>query len=116
MLIETLETATMANPLNTIRKMKGRSFKEIRARSEQAISARAEQIGFGAKLPSDAELFGLIDSAAFGAEDITIEDLLERFYEDAQFNFFPAFRQKEQVLDIFEEQFGDSAETFIERA
>jgi hypothetical protein len=61
MLVETLDTVeTMANPLDTIKKMKGRSFKEIRTRSEQAISARAEQIGLSGQLPSDAELFGLI--------------------------------------------------------
>jgi hypothetical protein len=107
-----VETATMANPLDTIKKIKGRSFKEIRTRGGQAISARAEQIGLSGKLPSDTELFSLVD----GADDITIDDLFDRFYEDAQFNFFPAFRQKEQVLEIFENQFGESAELFIERA
>jgi hypothetical protein len=116
MLTETLETAAMANPLDKIKKMKGRSFKELRTRSEQALTARAEQIGLSGKLPSDTELFGLIDNAAFGTNDVRIEDLYEKFYEDAQFNFFPAFRQKEQVLEIFETQFGESAEAFIERA
>ena len=106
----------MVNPLETIKKIKGRSFKELRTRGGQAISARAEQIGLSGKLPSDTELFALVDSQAFGADDITIEDLRDKFYEDAQFNFFPAFRQKEQTLEIFEKQFGDSAENFIERA
>jgi hypothetical protein len=117
MLVETMDTVeTMANPLDSIKKIKGRSFKEIRTRSEQAISARAEQIGLSGQLPSDAELFGLIDGNAFGAADITTEDLFERFYEDAQFNFFPAFRQKDQTLETFENQFGESAEKFIEQA
>lgn len=106
----------MANPLDTIKKIKGRSLKEIRTRGEQAISARAEQIGLGGKLPSDAELLQLIDAPAFGDEEITIENLFEKFYEDAQFNFFSAFRQKEQTIEIFEELFGESAAAFIERA
>ena len=111
-----VETATMANPLDTIKKIKGRSFKELRTRGGQAFAARVDQIGLSGKLPSDTELFTLVDSAAFSAEDITIEDLRDRFYEDAQFNFFPAFRQKEQTLEIFEKQFGDSADNFIKRA
>ena len=111
-----VETATMANPLDTIKKIKGRSFKEIRTRGEQAIAARAEQIGLSGKLPSDTELFALIDDAAFDAEAVTIEDLFEKFYADAQSNFFPAFRQKEQTLEFFETRFSESAEKFIERA
>ena len=91
-------------------------MQEIRTRGGQAISARTEQIGFGNKLPTEAELPQLVDAAAFGAEEITAENLYEKFYEDAQFNFFSAFRQKEQILEIFKDQFGESANALIERA
>ncbi len=111
-----IDTATMANPLEKFRKIKGRSFKEIRTRGEQAINARAEQIGFSGKLPTDAEFFELIDSEAFGTSEITSADLLEKFYEDAQFNFFPAFRQKAEIIEIYQNQFGESAKTFVEKA
>ncbi|MGI8787740.1 MAG: alginate lyase family protein [Pyrinomonadaceae bacterium] len=111
----TTET-TMANPLEKIKKMKGRSLREISMRGKQEISARAEQIGLSGKLPSDADLFQLIDAAAFGADDVAAEDLFEKFYEDAQFNFFSAFRQKEQIVETFENTFGASAKNFIEQA
>lgn len=114
MLVESAET--MASPLEKIKKIKGRSFKEIRLRGGQAISARAEQIGFGNKLPTDAELLQLLDQAAFGAEEIASGNLFEKFYEDARFNFFPAFRQREQILETFENQFAESADRLIERA
>lgn len=63
----------------------------------------------------DAEFVQLVDAAAFGSEEITADNLLEKFREDAQFNFFPAFRQKEEVTRIFKEQFAASAEAFVER-
>lgn len=64
----------------------------------------------------DAELVQLIDAAAFGTEEITADNLLEKFREDAQFNFFPAFRQKEEVTTLFKNQFTASTNRFIERA
>ncbi len=114
MLLTTVEK--MANPLDKIKKIKGRSLKELRTRGEQAVFARAEQIGLSGKLPSDADFVQLIDGAAFGGENVTAENLFEKFYEDAQFNFFPAFRQKKEILEIYESQFGASAKTFIEKA
>jgi hypothetical protein len=64
----------------------------------------------------DAELVQIVDAAAFGTEEITADNLLEKFREDAQFNFFPAFRQKEEVARIFKNQFAASADAFVERA
>lgn len=110
------DTATMANSLDKLKKIRGRSFKEIRLRGEQAMRARAEQIGLSGKLPTTAELISFVDEAAFGGENFTIEDLRERFYEDAPFNFFPAFRQKSETVQAFKNQFKNSAETFIHKA
>ncbi len=58
----------------------------------------------------------MVDAAAFGNEEITADNLLEKFREDAQFNFFPGLRQKEEVTRIFKNQFAASAKAFIERA
>jgi hypothetical protein len=62
----------------------------------------------------DAELVQIVDAAAFGTEEITADNLLEKFREDAQFNFFPAFRQKEEVVKIYKNRF--AANALVERA
>ena len=46
---------TMANPIDKLKKIKGKSWTEIRTRGEQAISGYTEQIGLSGKLPSDEE-------------------------------------------------------------
>ena len=56
----------MVNPLDTLKKLKGRSWTEIRARGEQAFSVYTEQIGLGGKLPSDDELNQLLNKSVFG--------------------------------------------------
>lgn len=109
-------TSAIVKPLEKIRKIKGRSFKEIKTRGEQALNARAEQIGLSNKLPTDAELFELIEKKAFGLDTITAEDLFDKFYEDAVFNFFPAFRQKQEIIAAYSNEYSDSAKIFIEKA
>jgi hypothetical protein len=107
----------MANPIDKFRKIKGKSWTEIRTRGEQAISARTDQIGLSGKLPSDEELLRLIDKSFLRREKITAEKLYEQFFAEAEYNFFPAFRQKEKTLEVFRREFGErSARFFIERA
>ena len=107
----------MTNPLDTLKKMKGKSWTEIRTRGEQEIAARTDQIGLSGKMPSDEEFAELIDKSFFGREDITAEDLFDKFFEDAEYNFFPSFRQKEQTLESFQKMFGErSGQFFIEQA
>ena len=55
----------MANPIDTLKKLKGRTWTELRARGEQALSAYTEQIGLSGKLPSDDEFRQLIDKSQF---------------------------------------------------
>ena len=107
----------MANPLDKLKKMKGRSWSEIRARGGQMFTSRTDQIGLSGKLPSDEELFDLIDNSYFGGETPNSTDLFVKFYEDAEYNFFPSFRQKTLTLDAFKTQFGaESAEKIIAKA
>ncbi len=96
----------MMNPLDKLKKLKGRSWTEIRARSEQAFSARAEQIGLGGKLPSDDELSQLLSQSVFGKKKITAEILRDRFFEFAEETFFPAFRETDQTVAVFRQKFG----------
>lgn len=112
-----MSVETMANPIDKIKKIKGRSWTEIRARGEQAFSVYTEQIGLSGKLPSDEELYKLIDKSYLDSEKITPETLFESFRENSEYAFFPSFRQKEKTLGVFRREFGEkSARRFIEKA
>src|SRR5689334_12111862 len=107
----------MANPIDRLKKIKGKSWTELRARGEQAISSYSDQIGLSGTLPSDTEFLQLIDKSHFGNINLTSDDFLEKFYDDAQFVFFPSFRAKETTLETFRHNFGEkSARFFIEKA
>ena len=96
----------MANPLDTLKKMKGKSWTELRTRGEQMISARTDQIGLSGNLPTDEEFSSLIDRSHFDGETPDATDLFVKFYEDAEYNFFPAFRQKSLTTETFQTIFG----------
>lgn len=107
----------MANPIDTLRKLKGRSLHEIRVRSEQAISARTEQIGLSGKLPTNEEFSTLIDKSFFESENPIPENLRAVFYEQTRNSFFQSFNNPEKTLEIFRQKFGASVENaIIERA
>ena len=107
----------MANPLEKIKKIKGRSWEEIRTRSEQTLAVYSEQIGLSGKLPDDKEFYALLDKSVFGAEFITPEMLYHKFYENSLNAFFPSFAEKDKTLELFRRFFGDqSAHVFIEKA
>ena len=112
-----MSVETMANPIDKIRKIKGRSWTEILTRGEQAISVYTEQIGLSGKLPTDEELVQLTEKSYFGKEKVTPSLLFEAFCENADFGFYPSFRQKTQTLETFRSEFGErSARFFIEKA
>lgn len=112
----------MSNPIDTLRKLKGRSLKEIRVRSEQAIVARTEQIGLSGKLPTAEEFVTLIDKTYFNGENPSPENLLAVFSAQSKTSFFQSFAQKEKTLEFFRQHFGatvtasilDRAERIIE--
>jgi hypothetical protein len=107
----------MANPIDKLKKIKGKTWSEIRARGEQAFSARTDQIGLSGKLPSDEELIRLVDKSFLTHESISAEKFFEQFFAEAEYIFFPAFRQKEKTLEVFRREFGEkSARFFIEKA
>lgn len=98
-----------ANRLEKLKKLRGRSFDEIRQRGEQAISAYGEQLGFGAKLPSDEEFSKLLDDELFGTTAPKSEQLLESFGSWRGAQFFPAFDDRDASIVAFRENFGDEA-------
>lgn len=99
----------MANPLETLLKLRGRSWSEFRTRGEQALSVYSEQIGLGNKLPSEGELVQLLNRTFFGKGTITAEVLFERFFETSEERFFPSMRDRARTAAIFRERFKGAA-------
>ncbi len=107
----------MTNPLDTIKKLKGKSFEEIRTRGEQVFSAYSEQIGISGKVPTDKELHHLIDLSTFEDKNLTPQIIFDKFYETSQSTFFPSFFAKDKTVESFSDNFGDDAvKFFIEKA
>lgn len=105
------------NPLDKLKKLKGRSWTEIRARGEQAFSVYTEQIGLGGKLPTDDELTQLLNKSFFGKGKITAEILQDRFFETSGETFFPSFRNTDETIEIFRQKFkGKSIAHILEKA
>ncbi len=107
----------MVNPLEKLKKIRGKSWEELRTRSGQVFSAKSEQMGLSGKLPTDSEFRRLFDKSQFNNREITPQSLFEKFYENGESCFFPAFRQKETTIATFRKFFGEkSARYFIEKA
>lgn len=103
----------MSNPLDKLRKLKGRSWSELRTRGEQVLSGYTEQIGLGEKALSDNDLRSLLNKPLFGTKKPTAEDLSKEFYKTAQTSFFPSFINKKKTLTAFGEMADNS---IIEKA
>ena len=93
------------NPLDKLKKLRGRTWSEIRSRGEQAFSVYSEQIGLGAKLPTDDELPALLNKTVFGQGLITPEILCDRFFEISEETFFPSFRNTAETVRVFRDKF-----------
>ncbi len=107
----------MVNPLETLKKLKGRSWTEIRSRGEQAFSVYTEQIGLGGKLPTDDELYQLLNKSVFGKGKITAQILYDRFFEISEETFFPSFRETDKTTEVFRQKFkGKAIANVLERS
>ncbi len=107
----------MVNPIDTLKKLRGRSWTEIRTRSGQAFSVYSEQFGLSPKLSSDREFTQLLNRNVFGKGKITSEILFERFFESSSERFFPAFRDKARTAEIFRTRFrGAPVANVLERS
>ncbi len=107
----------MANPFETLKKIKSRSWSELRMRGGQAISIYAEKVGLRGSLPTDEEFLTLIDSEKLGQDGTLAEKLKETFFENAEYSFFPSFREDENIFGVFHEKFGGSStKSILEKA
>ncbi|MEZ5306510.1 MAG: alginate lyase family protein [Pyrinomonadaceae bacterium] len=100
----------MGGTFEKLKKLKGRSLKEIQTRGGQMVEAYREQIGLTGKLMNDQELIRAIRSDAFAANgNVTSEELVEKFYSDSINGFFSSFTDIRQTVRSFRERFGDEA-------
>ena len=88
----------MANPLETLRKIKGRSWSEIRSRSEQVFSVYAEQAGLSGNLPTDEEFLNLIDKIAYDKIKQRQKICLKLFMSIPNIVFFRLFVKTKKYL------------------
>ena len=106
----------MANPIDTLKKIKGKSWTEIRTRGEQAISGYTEQMGLSGKLPSDEEFAQLIEKSHFGSEDATSgKSCSPNFVKTRSSDFFPPFVKKKKLSKLFGTVFGEKSAQFFYR-
>ena len=106
----------MSKSLDKFRKLKGRSWDEIKTRGSQAVYTYADQIGLTGKLSTDEEFQKLLKNSLQN-KNISAENLRENFYQNSLSSFFPSFAEKEKTLELFRRHFGEkSARFFIEQA
>jgi hypothetical protein len=113
--------------IKVLRKLKGRSFDELRVRGAQAAACLAERAGLSAdaRLPADAAFFRLLDASRFGGGDnnngdgarLTPESLHAHFRASASHAFFAAFNAPEETRAALATRFGgDARASLVARA
>lgn len=98
--------------LKLLKKLRGKSFAELRTRGRQAATQFAEQINAANKLPSDAEFFRLFRADAFGGDAPDAARLLADLQNKSD---FLALCDKAEI-SIFRQRFPASAAAIVERA
>ncbi|HEX8148901.1 MAG TPA: alginate lyase family protein [Pyrinomonadaceae bacterium] len=98
----------MKGALKKLKRLKGRGLGELRVRGAQALAARAERFGVGARLPTDAGLSRLLLPAPRGPGRADAEALLAHF-RLAPRAFFKAFEEPEATRAELRRRFADPA-------
>lgn len=104
----------MSESLKKLKKLRGRSFDELRVRGRQLLAARLERTGRStlARVPSDETLFGLMETSQQSAEG-----LLSDFRMRPAYGFFAAFDDRESTVAELHRRFGRRAQNrVVERA
>jgi hypothetical protein len=107
----------MPNPLEALKKLKGRSWSELRTRGSQAISVYTEKMGLTGGLPSENEIWNLFDKGYFKGQEVSLKTLLANFRDKSAHAFFPSLINKEESARSFRRIFGpQTTDSAIERA
>jgi len=99
----------MANPIDKLKKIKGRSWDELRTRSGQAVAAYGEKIGFGGRVPTDEEFERLLVPEPFAISGVSAESLWLQFFRGSEERFFPSFKRPYETAAVFRSTFGVDA-------
>jgi hypothetical protein len=89
-----------------LKKLKGRSWSELRTRGVQVLSVYSEKIGLGSKIPSDSDLDQLLDKTKFKSKTPSSDDVFNQYFENAKTSFFHSFYSKRETLDDYRVRFG----------
>ncbi|MBA2733122.1 MAG: alginate lyase family protein [Acidobacteria bacterium] len=109
----------MVEALKKLKKLRGRSFDELRVRGRQAIASLAERRGLSAqaRVPADAAFFKLLDSTQFHNVTFSAESLLNHFRTRTSPAFFASFINREETITELKNRFaGRAGEALIARA
>lgn len=109
----------MAGTLKKLKKLRGRSARELRTRGEQMLAVYAERSGLSAqaRVPRDAAFFKLIDEKLIVRSSLSAASLLEHFRTRTSPSFFSAFANREETLKEWRQRFaGRVEEKLIDRA
>src|SRR5689334_3197712 len=108
----------MASRFRKIKKLKGRSFDELRVRSGQAFSSFVERYGLTARtrVPTDSEFFSLIDPSQLGSISLTADGLLDHFRTRSAPRFFSGFDNRAETVAEFRRRWPQRVAEITERA
>ena len=108
----------MVSAFNKLKKLRGRSFAEFRARAGQAVAARAEMYGIsaGSRAPADAEFSKLLSPSFASSSEHSAEKLLESFRARRSPNFFAAFADPATTKSELRRRWPESAASVVTRA
>src|SRR5256885_2003738 len=109
----------MVEVLKKLKKLRGRSFDELRVRGAQALAARSERRGLSAQTrgPGDAALFCRLVASRLQGAQLSAESLLEHFRARTSPHFFASFMNRAETLTELRQRFGaDAGQSVIERA
>lgn len=106
----------MVGSLKNLKKLRGKSLKEIRVRGSQELARLREQLGGGATA-SDSEWLRMIQpSVRKETAEKSASLLLERIKNAGVQTFFPSLAHRSEIAALMAARFGDQREAMISRA
>jgi uncharacterized heparinase superfamily protein len=116
--VDKKETGLMASVLEKLKKLRGRSAREMRVRAGQALSSHLERRGLSeqARVPETESFLRTIKLAPNKDGKLSAESLLENFRKRSSTRFFASFDNREETMHLFSSRWPDEAEALTERA
>jgi uncharacterized heparinase superfamily protein len=108
----------MTRVLKKLKKLRGRSLREMRVRGGQAIAAFNERRGWSeqAAVPGTESFFKTLNTSSNESRGLTAESLLENFRVRRAPSFFASFDNREETVGLLRSRWPDAEQSLIERA